>query len=848
MLRSLNESNAVKKFFKILFKSIAALLGMLLIAIVALVYFGVTVNLDSMRGGVEVAASKALDRKVTIEGPVALEFSNWPALNISDVKISNVEGGVNPNLLNAGFVRMQIGIFPLLKGEINIADITAEDVKLNLESDADGKPNWIFGRADKKAAAEPVAEAKGEAKEEAKKPDQSQQNEEAKHIQFTALSHLSLQQISVTYHDAVLDKSLSFVLDSMEGSAAEGKPIELKLNGRVQDQTYDLALDGGSLEDLFDKNTAWGFKARGEVFGRQLAGEGKMLLSGDHPVVRLALGLKEIDVGAVLSSLGLIEGMQASMGDVGMDVTITGDSLQEILSKSSMVFAVKDGSWKVEIPDTEASFDINSLNGNISVEEGNNITMALNGTIEDVPVKLLITGAPLVEYVSNQEELPLSIRAEILEAKLGFDSNIKLPISSSDMTFALKISAQRIDRFNKLLKLDLPSIGPVSFESKLDIKPQEYDMSVLNLKVGESSLDGSLKLDLSQAKPKLDVSLVSELLQMDDFRTESEKQAAEAQSEADSEPEELATEAEDDAAKPGEGPGKSLLSYEVLSAFDADIRIAAEQVQSGEEKLGSAEVVLALKDATLRVEPITLKIPGGRFDAGLEYTPSTTDIALKIRADIEDFDVGTLIRHMKPGTEMGGKLYLDVDLESTAPDAASIMKNANGRLDFGLVPKNFSSGLIDLWAVNLLSAIMDKSTEKDQAVVNCVVVRTKLEAGVLGEEAIYLDTSNMRIAGKLDIDFNTRELEIKLAPKAKSPEFFSMAIPIQVKGSLDDFGLKIGVLRMTGQVVSFITSPIHVPIRRVFTEDSPQDGVEACTHAWTVTEPEKAEHPVKEYF
>jgi uncharacterized protein involved in outer membrane biogenesis len=57
-----------------------------------------------------------------------------------------VEGAASPDLLNAGLVRMQLGVFPLLKGEINIADITAEDVKLNLESDADGNPNWVFAK------------------------------------------------------------------------------------------------------------------------------------------------------------------------------------------------------------------------------------------------------------------------------------------------------------------------------------------------------------------------------------------------------------------------------------------------------------------------------------------------------------------------------------------------------------------------------------------------------------------------------------------------------------------------------------------------------------------------------
>lgn len=74
-----------------------------------------------------------------------------------------------------------------------------------------------------------------------------------------------------------------------------------------------------------------------------------------------------------------------------------------------------------------------------------------------------------------------------------------------------------------------------------------------------------------------------------------------------------------------------------------------------------------------------------------------------------------------------------------------------------------------------------------------------------------------------------------MAPKAKNPEFFSVAIPIKRKGSFADFGINIGELRLAGQVLSFVTSPVHVPIRRVFTEKEPADGVEACKIAWTRT-------------
>ena len=109
------------------------------------------------------------------------------------------------------------------------------------------------------------------------------------------------------------------------------------------------------------------------------------------------------------------------------------------------------------------------------------------------------------------------------------------------------------------------------------------------------------------------------------------------------------------------------------------------------------------------------------------------------------------------------------------------------------------------------------------------------------EKAIYMDTSKMRVAGKATIDFKKRNFKVIMAPKAKQPQFFSLAVPIKVDGTFDDFNFGIGLARLTSAVFSFITSPVHVPIRRVFTDDIPEDGKEACLKAWTLTEEEKLE-------
>ena len=85
------------------------------------------------------------------------------------------------------------------------------------------------------------------------------------------------------------------------------------------------------------------------------------------------------------------------------------------------------------------------------------------------------------------------------------------------------------------------------------------------------------------------------------------------------------------------------------------------------------------------------------------------------------------------------------------------------------------------------------------------------------------------------MDFNTRKFDVYAAPIAKKAEFFSLATPIKVQGSFEDFGLGVNPLNLTGSVISFVTSPVHVPLRRVFKKKVPADGKQACEIAWTKT-------------
>lgn len=801
----------MNKFFRWLAIFSAGLLVLLLAAVLVLSLLGVTVDLDRLRGGVETSAGAALGRDVSIHGSVRLELTGWPSIEVQDVAIANVPGASASLFFRAGLARLQIGVMPLLRGDLQIGEITAERVALNLENDAEGRANWIFGdAAGKEASAEPGEQL----------------------INFGGLHELSMQQVALTYHDAALGKTVGFSIDSLYGEAPPGKPMQMKVAGTLQEQAYQLQLSGGPVDDLLDRSERWTFTLAGKAFNRQIDVSGSRIIKDNEPELGLELTVQDADIGAILQRLGLVEGLEMTTGVAAIDVLLRGNTLNELVLQSSMVFAVSEGEWAITLPNTQKPLRVRELQGDISVRQVNEITMNLEGTIRGTPVRFLITGAPLVEYLKAPDELPLKLDLEMLDTRLSFESRLPIPITNRDVTMLLDIKGERLDNFNDLLKLDLPPLGPVSLTARLGVSKAGYELSTLKVTVSESDLQGRMNLDTTLDKPKVDIELVSNRFRVEDFDVKQQEAAGDDQVDA---PAETVTREEQGSAALTIGENRRLLSGEVLNKLDADLRLEARQVTSGNDELGSGSLHLALQDGRLALEPLQIDIPGGSVNVDMSLLHNDGGIDFTVTANIDHFDYGVLARRAHPATEMGGIMSLDVGLQSTAPEIADIMANANGHFDFALVPENFSAEVFDLWAVNLISAIATEVDKDAASKVNCIVVRLGLEAGLLTEKAVFMDTTQMSVAGKVDIDFTSQEIDILMAPKAKQPEFFSLATPVKVHGSFDDFGVGVNPVRAASSVISFLTSPIHVPIRRIFLKEVPEDGREACELAWKKT-------------
>ena len=460
---------------------------------------------------------------------------------------------------------------------------------------------------------------------------------------------------------------------------------------------------------------------------------------------------------------------------------------------------------------------------------GKPFILSMKGKLLGEPYVTTIEIGSLQELLEENRSR-MEVKTEIAKTRFDFGGSLDLARALRNIQLNAAVTGDNLDSLNGLLELDLPPLKAYKAVAELSLRKDLYDLSNLILQVGQSKLAGKMTADLSAGKPQVAIELNSPLIQLDDFDL------------GDWSPEKdvggQPTDGQDgdrkaEAAKPENEESSSgqvveeLLSPKVLARYNVRMNVTAEKVMSGSDELGSGNLTATLKDGSFNLDPLKLSIPGGSFSLAATLKPDPGAPQASVRAVMDNFDFGVLVRRANPKADMGGTINLDVDLKSSANSFDELMANGNGYFDFSGRLENLEAGIIDLWAVNVIAAVASGKDNKPSE-INCVLGRWTMKEGQLTPDIILIDTTKIRICGKGQVDFKKKTIDLKMAPTPKRPEFFSLATPVEVRGSFDDFGVGIQAGGLIGTSVRFITSPVTVPLRRIFSKDLPADGTDVC--------------------
>ena len=450
---------------------------------------------------------------------------------------------------------------------------------------------------------------------------------------------------------------------------------------------------------------------------------------------------------------------------------------------------------------------------------GKAFQITLEGSTLEEPYEISIRAASLLEFLEKNKSW-VDIEAEIAKAHLKFSGNVDLAEVNRSLKLTLEIKGEGLDNFNRLLSLDLPPIPSYGLNASFSAMKGLIELSDLKLYVSESELTGSMKVADTGPTPEAIIILHSPLVQINDFVFDDWSPFQEIDETAEA-VKDTAVSAVEKKAERAEKVNE-LLSPESLKKLNASISVSADKVLSGEDQLGSGKISVSLKEGRISLDPLHLEIPGGSLAMSMSVKPGRENAEASLQVGVKNFDFGILARRADPKTDMGGIINIDVALTSSANDFTEILAHGNGYFDFSANPENLQAGIMDLWAVNVISAIVSQ-TVKGKSHIEYLVGRWTMKDGYLEADVFVIDTTRMRICGKGWADFRKEKLELQIAPSPKKPEFFSLATPISIQGDFEDFGLSIAPGGLIGTGIKFVVSPLQVPLQTIFDKPIPAD-------------------------
>lgn len=558
------------------------------------------------------------------------------------------------------------------------------------------------------------------------------------------------------------------------------------------------------------------------VAGQALTGLIELDPRAEPASARLELSSGKIDVGALLRGVGTADTVNGHVEALHLSLSGRGNSLREFAGQALLKAELTGGKLSLLGAAQRPVAEIELKQALISAAANQAVTLQLDGILNQAPVTLALRTGTLAAFMGfrrQSERLPFWLQAQLAESRLLLEGQVALPLGSDgELTF--EFGGDRLDTLSELAGVGLPAWGPWLLRGPIRMTPEGYAMERLRLRVGDSQLGGTGTLDLSGPRPRLDVRISGRSVQLDDFPlprkpTEAAPTGPRAQG--------LRVQASRWA-----GQTERLLSASFLRRLDANVEVVAREVFSGSDRLADGALHLALKDGRLRLGPALLNLPGGAMRLTASFDPTGAELAFAVTAAIEHFDYGIIARRLGRTGEVDGKFSLNLDIAGRASSLSTVMRNANGKLDIAVWPKNLRADVFNLWSVNLILTLLPLIDPGGPPEVNCVVGRFDLSNGRLTEDRLIIDTTRVRVSGSGFADLASEELAFVFRPRAKGFALFRLQTPLRVSGTLDKQRFGINQRDLIQSTLRTIASPILLPIERLLLGPNPRNGADIC--------------------
>ena len=416
------------------------------------------------------------------------------------------------------------------------------------------------------------------------------------------------------------------------------------------------------------------------------------------------------------------------------------------------------------------------------------LEVALEGAYNSVPFKA--EGAVgLIRDMIGAAPYPVRLSLAVGGAALDIDGSIAEPITGQGIDLKVQVRGQNLAELGAAVGTELPALGPYDLSAQVTQDGQNFKLTALTAKIGDSDIAGNATLTLGGKRPALSGSFTSANLNLGDLAPADGAAAAPAP-------------AGDRRYVFAEDP----LPLEGLKAADAKIKLNAKRLALPNGlAFTDLDLALSLQGGKLTLDPFSSGFSGGTLTGSVSLDAGKTAPPLAVKLSAAGIDYGGLLRSLEVTDGIIGSLDAEVELRGAGASLRAIAAGLGGRIEVTGGEGSISHNLVQAAGAGLTGMLSGWTEANSDLRLNCIVVRLPIKGGVVNGEAILLDTAAATVGGHGTIDLRDETLHLKVTPQAKRTNLMSLAVPFLIQGTLaeprvlpDPVGTAVGAAKIAG--------------------------------------------------
>ncbi len=742
---------------------------------------------DAHKGEIEAIASRALGRRVAINGRVTVESWFTPSFAATEVTVANAPGGSRPEMLRIGRVEADLALRPLLAGNITLARLVLLAPDLLLERDAAGLGNWRrVEPAAEAAAAPPAPAASGWRLLPRVNP---QLRVRSLHVRGGALAwrdaatglsgSVLVSRLSLT--EQVEDTRLTLAGELVHAGQRVELTGETAALSRLLDPAASLPVNvvlGASgpglsvrLAGAIDRPAAFrGYRFRVDAHSPDLAQLAWLLPPGIPALRNVALTFQVAEEDPSLGGFPQFSNMRLAVGPTDLDARVPGLKL--------------DG----------ATVSLAGLNQPLLIDA--------TGALSAEPLKLAATLGPPAALMPQSwlprtlprmtGRFPLNVALDAGSTSLSIQGGIADPVALKGLEADIAGRLRDLEVLGPLVGRRLPPLRDVAFAGHVaDTGGLLAGLALRDavLESPQGDVRGSLTLDLA-GRPSLRGTLASRRLDVDALRAALAGRYGTFAASAPADPPRPA---------PPDTPrlafSEAPFDLRWLDRGDADLTLTAGEIVSFGTTLRDLASHAVLKGARLDLDPIGFTLPGGRAEgAAMLAAPgpalATGGAALRLRAP--GLEIKPLLAELGSLKDISGTAEIDLDLRGTGASRHALAASVAGRVAVAMADGEIDQRLL----VPLISLMLRNQRLPPELIapvrtkLRCLALNATADHGLATVTAFTLDAGLVQVQASGSADLGAETVDLALRPMVRVGP--GVVLPVRLAGPLANPQLQLG--------------------------------------------------------